>query len=636
MRKRKSLQFERLENRRLLAADLGYDVMHACDCDVQPEACIVAPSIGDGDADELFVDPEAPTDGGPEATMDSAATAILNLEDGTDGYFGSLDSESPTSTFDFTTSENGLVDIVIATSFDEASTNLQVHDADGNLVTASEADGLEGFQTLTFAADAGQSYQLAVSSEDGGQGDFQVTVGFQPDTVVSDDVEASDSEDCQDEVVDVLPDDVIECDFDAEQEDAGDDSDIVDDGPTSEDDCVDDVDEEPVEEEPVDDGEVTDEPTDEGPTDEADEDSDDLVTDDGDDLIDEDVDDPIIDDGGLEPEDCEDESESNPDLHVNVIGPDATPLTFADGVAQINGELEAVDDVDVFKLIAPDSGEITIFAGESSSENVDLDINVFDSTGALIVDGATNEVVKISFEAEAGVEYFVTIESGQDQTGSYSILAESIPAADPAPTDDHANEVGEHATEISMDNGTGKIEGELETATDIDAFRFVTGGVGEVVISVDVDSLNHEADAQLMVFEGDELVAEGTTNESLGLRFDAAANTEYQVVVDATNDVPMTYQMTASEFLDSLAPQAESDTQLTDSEIEAAPVAADAFESEEMSASDRFFADLNNQDVAADALDELSSEADQLLDSDGFQWAFAFNGDRSFSRFNRG
>ena len=810
MRKGKALNFERLETRRLLAADLGYDIVQACNAGPM-EPAMVAPEIAETGMQEVCVDPIGPDQGPTEEAAALEPAISLDLADGMDGYFGTLDAENQSDTLSFTANANGMVDIVVASSFGDQSTNLQVTDGEGNLVAASETEGLEGFSTLSFAAQADQTYELTVFSEDGGQGNFQVTIGLEAEAVEDEapttpedvaDEQPTDQgpvdEDCATEDEDAAPtdesdaepgDDTIDVPADEEPTDQGpteedcdlenkdepmdesetdpgdettdvpadeeptdqgpvdedcviededtaptDESDAepgddtidvpadeepTDQGPTEED-CVkedeadtptdesdaepgDDTIDVPADEEPTDEGPtedpVAEEPTDQGPVEDecaVDEDAgptDDSDSEPGDETVDEPTEDPtasddsetsdddsddttdeevdptnesdddseVVDESdqptdagpGHEDEDddqttddsadptsdddttvdCSTDKPNPGDLHADEKGPEATEIPMVNGVGEVEGDLETVDDKDVFRFTASTSGEISLFAGEVSDENVDLDIKVYDSDGNLIVDGSTNEAVKVSFTAEADAEYFVSVESESDQKGTYEIRVEQD---DKGPTDDHANEIGDDATLIETTDGEGNATGQLEEGADKDAFRVVAGGDGEIVVNLNVDSEDHQADAKVSIYADGQLIADGTTNESVGLRFDAAANVQYQVLVESVNENVMSYELSTREFpalaeTSELATDNESeqdtDEGLADPETELA-----ASEENEENATDEVFSEIGEELVTD--LEEAIDASDKPLDFSDFQWAFSFDGDRFYSRFN--
>ncbi|MEM7454748.1 MAG: hypothetical protein AAF456_10400 [Planctomycetota bacterium] len=217
MRKRRSenrrFGFENLEDRRLLAADCGAQFMAEVetfepphcemasaeypadeivatdliteeaptfDSAVVGEASLIAESSGEAidSADPAPVEPGTTEPGNPApATLDPR---VLNLEDGMDGYFGTLNPENPAETIEFTASADGMIDIVVASSFDEGHTVLSVSDSAGEVIETA-GQGLEGFDVLSFEVSEGESYQLLFASTEADcEGHFQMTAGFEP------------------------------------------------------------------------------------------------------------------------------------------------------------------------------------------------------------------------------------------------------------------------------------------------------------------------------------------------------------------------------------------------------------------------------------------------------------------------
>jgi hypothetical protein len=656
MRKGKALNFERLENRRLLAADLGYDIMSDIDAQPPMESCMIAPEIVEDADQEIFVDPIAPDQVPNEEPVVVDPAISLDLTDGMDGHFGTLDSGNESDSFEFVAPTDGMVDVVVASSFGEHSTNLSITDSSGELVTASATQGLDGFATLSFAADADQSYLLTVNSEDGGQGDFQVTVGLvaletsdvsADDLNPSDTVTVDDATDANEQENDVLDDEEVNdatedtvddlVDSNVDETPTGDLEDGVEvdaeDSDNDGTDLIDDVETDPV----ADDTELHDSLDDSG----NEELLDDTVGDVDAESELEDTTDVVLDDTISGPiddviEDCTDTPDTSVDLHADEMGPDATVIEIADRLGNIQGELETIDDTDVFKFTSPASGEVTLSVGELSEENVNLDIKIMDADGNAIVDGATNEIVKVSFEAEQDAEYFVSVSSDSDQNGSYDLAVE---VSEDAIFDDHADVIGDEATVLDNATGSASVSGQLEVANDTDAFKFTANQDGEIVLDLQVESQDHLSDAEVSVYRDGELIADGTANESIGLRFEAAANVQYQILVNSTNDTPMSYQLTTNEFpsltetpgeLVSVEEAAKSDAEET--LVGEEPVVC-TFENEcaDEDVTDEVFSEIGESDLAATELVDADSAIEDLSD---FQWAFSFDGDRFYSRFN--
>ncbi len=208
--KKRQPSIQILEDRRLLAADfaaelLPPDFVPGMTCDVAEVSTMeVAQDQIDLDATELPVasadpsaesslDPavEASADPGEDSPIDEASVDEANIDsgteeasavslgdpvDGTDGYFGEL-ADGESQTFSLTPSQDGIAEVVVASSFGGAETHLTITDADGNLVTESITENLDGFQQLSFEVTADTTYELTVGTEDGASGRFQVTSG---------------------------------------------------------------------------------------------------------------------------------------------------------------------------------------------------------------------------------------------------------------------------------------------------------------------------------------------------------------------------------------------------------------------------------------------------------------------------
>ena len=222
MRKRnfkRSLRVQRLEDRRLLAADLAVFEVAPVEA-VDTVMCLVAePEVESGglefggeelpvapvDADVTELQPEVDVDSEvlPEAEVEvETATEAegevdtdveLDTEnetlvhdlgdpvDGTDGFFGSIDADSLNQSFAISPSEVGLVDVVVSSSLGDGEIGLEVTDSSGEVVDSAMTEDVAGFQVLTFEAEAGETYQLNVSAQEGAEGYFQVTASYNAD-----------------------------------------------------------------------------------------------------------------------------------------------------------------------------------------------------------------------------------------------------------------------------------------------------------------------------------------------------------------------------------------------------------------------------------------------------------------------
>jgi len=293
---RRSLgRVQRLEDRRLLAADLSVVDLAPVE-NLEPETCQMAELETQGDVDDQTetLDLET-TEVQNEDQVERSTHDLGDPVDGTDGFFGSIDAENPSQTLTFSPTEDGMVDVVVASSFGDAETRLSVTDSNGDVVASTMTEELSGFQVLSFEADAGETFELTVGSEEGADGYFQVTVEHNE-----------------------IP-------------------------------------------EPV-------------------------------------------------------------DLHADSIGEDSTVIEFVDGASELTGDIELAGDIDTFRFTADSSGEVSLKLAELNAGNAtELQVQVLDADGELMTRGITNETVGISFDVEAGSEYFIAVSAGEGQTGTFQM-----------------------------------------------------------------------------------------------------------------------------------------------------------------------------------------------------------------------
>ena len=410
---------QRLEDRRLLAADVALTVDLASIESAEPEICqvcevqTVGESESEGQVEELDLDSTAlETDvsvateiaiDNTDAVAETSDDAIHDLgdpADGTDGFFGSIDAENSSQQFSFSPSEEGIVDIVVASSFGDAETRIEVTNSSGEMVVSTINEELDGFQQVSFEADAGENYLLTVSSDVGTEGLFQVTVGH---------------------------------------------SELV-------------------------------------------------------------------------------------DQHADTIGESSTELSLIDSTATLDGELETAGDIDTFRFTADADGRATLGLAELDADNAtELSVQVLDSAGEQVSRGITNETLGISFDVEAGSEYFISVNAAEGETGSYridlSVEADVIESeTEPVVEDDIVDEVVDDST-----TDDAEVVGEVdETVTE-------TEPSGDVEI---VDELIEE------VVDETEVVDSTEDTELVD-------STEDAELIDSTDEAELVEAIDDSEVADS-------------------------------------------------------------------------------------
>lgn len=464
---KRRLRVQRLEDRRLLAADLSFVELMPVE-NVEPAMCQIVeaevPSeVLEFDVAELPEDsvdavdsvddapelqPEADVDAGVESETGpeskSGPESEVELEtdtqqqlhdlgdpvDGTDGFFGAIDSETPLQSFKITPSESGVVDIVVASSWGDAGSCLEVTDSNGDVVASTATEEVPGFQMLSFESQAGQRYQLDVSSEQGAEGNFQVTVGH------------SDIPEPVDLHVDTVSDQSTELEFvdgtvglNGELELQGDVDTFRFTANSSGNVSLnlaelntENATELQVQVLSTDGAALTRGITNEtvGISFEVESSQEYFLAisagegQTGSYQI----------DMTFEADATEPEVEPVVDQHVNEIGEGATELVLVDGVVSIAGDLETADDADAFQFSAPGDGYGALDLKATSEDNsADASVAVFDASSDPVATGATNDDVGIVFDVAQGDSYYVLVDSLNDVPASYQLTV-SFTAAD--------------------------------------------------------------------------------------------------------------------------------------------------------------------------------------------------------------
>jgi len=523
-----------LEDRRLLAADVAVVELAPVE-NFEPEICQVSEldsqvesegqgetldldsteipvdvidSVEDQTASDLDFDVETEADVDVVAT-ETSANDLGDPVDGTDGFFGSIDAENPTSELAFSPSEDGIIDIVVASSFDGAETRLEVSDSNGDIVTSTITEDLTGFQKLSFEATAGETYQLNVSSEDGAEGYFQVTVDHNeiPEPVdLHADTIGEDS--TQLELVDG------NSEITGELELAGD----------------------------VDTFRFT-----------ADSNGKALL--------------------GLTEADPENSSE----LQIQVLNADGDLLTRGITNETVGVSFDIEDGAEYFLAVSAAEGQTGVYGIDLTVEDavdvepepvvddqpvddqpIDAD-SIADADQGADVDPVVDGDPIVDGDPVADVDPVVDldpVDTGADAdldpvdgdtVVGVDTVADVDPVDDSTVDDQPIDDVVADVVELEFVDGVASVEGELEAGVEPAEFQFVAEADGEVGLALETESEGNDADASVAVFDANnEPVVDGTTNDDVGILFDVVAGDSYQVVVDSLNDIPVSYELTAT------------------------------------------------------------------------------------------
>ena len=264
---------------------------------------------------------------------------------------------------------------------------------------------------------------------------------------------------------------------------------------------------------------------------------------------------------------------------------------------------------------SPSQSGIVDVVTASSFGDSETRIEISNSNGDLVAASMTEDLEgfqKLTFEVEEDESYQLEISSDETGEGYFMVTVDFTEAADPAPeepVDLHSDDIGELATELTVENGAFTIASELETEDDRDAFRFVAPTDGEAVLGMKATSENHQSDAVVSVFDSEgELIVEGSTNEEVLIRFDTVEGVEYHILVDSANDMKSEFELTGSLFPESMNEEAgelESDVQ-GDSDSDLTDVLVD--EKEVCEASAEFDDAVIEDEVVDELFEELGGE----------------------------
>ncbi len=160
----------------------------------------------------------------------------------------------------------------------------------------------------------------------------------------------------------------------------------------------------------------------------------------------------------------------------------ATQLTLSTArSATISGAIEQAGDVDVFRFVAPVSGQITVAQAAASGSRLDSFLYVYDTNGNLVArndDSGYTLNSQVQINVVAGNTYYVKAAAYGRSIGTYTVQLTA-----PAGADDHSNTFVQ-ADQLDLSaTGSGTQSGVIEQAGDADMFRVVAPVSGQMTIS---------------------------------------------------------------------------------------------------------------------------------------------------------
>ncbi len=176
-----SVGFERLELRRLLAADgLSQVVPETGSTEALPAEMATLETVTHENLMAMnSLRTNASSGNEALAAVVASPARQLDLADGSDGFFGTLNEAGPAERFQFTANQDGMATIVLTSSWGDAHATLSASTDAGEAIEM-QSQVLNGFEVFRFEVVAGDSYQVSLTASDADcEGSFQLTVGLE-------------------------------------------------------------------------------------------------------------------------------------------------------------------------------------------------------------------------------------------------------------------------------------------------------------------------------------------------------------------------------------------------------------------------------------------------------------------------
>lgn len=275
------------------------------------------------------------------------------------------------------------------------------------------------------------------------------------------------------------------------------------------------------------------------------------------------------------------------DQHVDEVGSDSTQLELVENQADLSGRLESAGDIDTFRFTATANGEMTLELHETVDDaRIGLGVSIEDAAGNILAQGATNEMLQISFDVSEGQEYFISLAASEGQTGTYDFNLNLQPApesasqiVDSGPVDESADPYVTPPT--CTDQGTSEAEMVDNQATENQDANTATSDPSNAEVAPDVNAPEANPDSELV-----DTIDESSTTDATAAT-DATADT---AVNDATAETAAAVEIVNPD----LTPDCElvetgsdvGDTEITDALTEVEPTDAIAVDTEDQQTGD--------------------------------------------------
>lgn len=212
----------------------------------------------------------------------------------------------------------------------------------------------------------------------------------------------------------------------------------------------------------------------------------------------------------------------------------AETITLSNDRAVLIGEIETASDVDIFKLVATQTGGL-VLRQQASNGALDSLLTVYDSDGNVVAQnddsqGTLNSLLLIN--VVAGKTYYIQAGAYSTSTGAYTLSVDAY--EDDAPNTQQPDNPSIPLLDVEPTQQTGTIE----VSGDVDYHQFVAPTTGTLTLRMDNTPGGTFIDSFLQVFDdaGLGLVQNDDSGGTLGsqVSFDVVAGQTYFVRASAS------------------------------------------------------------------------------------------------------
>lgn len=236
------------------------------------------------------------------------------------------------------------------------------------------------------------------------------------------------------------------------------------------------------------------------------------------------------------------------------FGPSKLVPLDAAGSSDFTGQIEVPGDVDFIRFIATVTGRVTATLRSSPDSALDPDLFAYevavrDAQGLPRLIASNDDQPgtldsQVVFDVAAGARYYVKASGFGDSTGTYQLAVRTTPLA---LVNDDAGDIAVNARVVSLaSDGSGRVEGAVNSSTDVDFFAFTALVDGRMIVQTE-NANGFPLQVAAQAFRDSQRIASGRQIDADNnlLTFDVEAGATYQLrLSDFSDDDPAgNYQM---------------------------------------------------------------------------------------------